>query len=140
MGKLDWKPYAHVNILNAQIDAIPLLDDLARYLVMEFLYEGVYNDISKYDERCFEGNDWHTKIIVNQDVIQIELLKKPEEDFLPVIFTFKVTHECDEYWYGSMKSTEQYAARHFVISKNGKHIRSCRTDLDNSPYPFNDIP
>ena len=48
-NKLDWKPYKHENILSAQIDAIPLPYDVARCIVMEFLYEGVYNDISKYD-------------------------------------------------------------------------------------------
>ena len=49
LNQLDWKPYMHENILSAQIDAIPLPDNLARYIVTEFLYEGVYNDISKYD-------------------------------------------------------------------------------------------
>merc|ERR1719473_143122 len=138
-NQLDWKPYMHENILSAQIDTIPLPYDLARYIVMEFLYEGVYNDISKYDGACFEGSGYRTKVIVNQDVIQVELVKKPEEQFLPAVFTSKVTHECDEYWYGQMEITERNVLRAFVISKNGKEIQSCKTDLDDPPYPFNDI-
>ena len=48
-NKLDWKPYIHENLLSAQIDAIPLPEDLARHIVMEFLYQGAYNNISRYD-------------------------------------------------------------------------------------------